>query len=696
MPDPVENQLSNSVLAASGGNTGGMNAPSFSDWDPGEPNSSRNVHSHVHGSNLEVRHGWSSSSSNCVVADPMSEEREFDSSSGLLHENCSNVYGGSHPIGRTTMHHSSSNCSLGNASLSGPYHNFSGPQVTRTCAPLGRNKAVGSETDIIPAFASSDNGGTSSYNSGDLMGNHDDSDSSLGTWGFACKRKALEVSSEKLCAGGSSSSNPRAENIALHNVPSHYNASSSLNIFLPSNAGVSEQANSRNGTSRRLSSGDEFPPSSVNGITESSTRNFHATENIANPESVSFGLPTVGATVGPSDAITTNVPPRHFSITSSSDLRHPLSLTMNSSNSANQPPSMASTSPPRSARSNPWNGSRDSRSGNCASSSSRSAESSATVRDETSFRSSFRNNGARNRYFSATETRNLVQDADNWNSAALISSQNQPSGSGIGPSSSSQTFPTSWDTNQNPTTSSHQRLSDYPWGFSLPAGSDPGSQDGGNLLLPSWASTSSDDPFSPLPWASTSTEEPVMSSRPRRRGNRQPYLRSTMTAEVSGDNHGPWRALASDFEGRHRVASEIREVLNAMRRSENFQAEDYSVFNPFINGVADSHDRHRDMRLDVDNMSYEELLALEERIGNVNTGLSEATILGSMKQRKYDSFCGGLSSDLEPCCICREEYVTADDIGTLGCGHEFHTDCIKQWLMLKNLCPICKTTGLET
>lgn len=29
------------------------------------------------------------------------------------------------------------------------------------------------------------------------------------------------------------------------------------------------------------------------------------------------------------------------------------------------------------------------------------------------------------------------------------------------------------------------------------------------------------------------------------------------------------------------------------------------LFNPFTNGVAEMHDRHRDMRLDVDNMSYE-------------------------------------------------------------------------------------------
>jgi hypothetical protein len=29
------------------------------------------------------------------------------------------------------------------------------------------------------------------------------------------------------------------------------------------------------------------------------------------------------------------------------------------------------------------------------------------------------------------------------------------------------------------------------------------------------------------------------------------------------------------------------------------------LFDPFINGVVEMHDRHREMRLDVDNMSYE-------------------------------------------------------------------------------------------
>ncbi|MCD7465834.1 E3 ubiquitin-protein ligase mbr2, partial [Datura stramonium] len=91
-----------------------------------------------------------------------------------------------------------------------------------------------------------------------------------------------------------------------------------------------------------------------------------------------------------------------------------------------------------------------------------------------------------------------------------------------------------------------------------------------------------------------------------------------------------------------------------------------------------------------------ELLALEEHIGNVNTGLSEETIFGCMKQRKHEPIYGESSSNMEPCCICREEYTTGDDMGILDCGHEFHSSCIKQWLMLKNLCPICKMTALKT
>ncbi|KAG0470623.1 hypothetical protein HPP92_017323 [Vanilla planifolia] len=152
-------------------------------------------------------------------------------------------------------------------------------------------------------------------------------------------------------------------------------------------------------------------------------------------------------------------------------------------------------------------------------------------------------------------------------------------------------------------------------------------------------------------------------------------------------------------EGRQRMMSEIWNALGLMRRGVNRRFEDAIINDHAAFSVRmDLHDRHRDMRLDVDNMSYEELLALEDRIGYVSTGLAEDTILKNLRQHKHSLFNMDkvASAENEPCCICREEYCEGEDVGTLVCNHDFHTACIKKWLMIKNLCPICKITALET
>ncbi|OVA18106.1 zinc finger protein [Macleaya cordata] len=105
-------------------------------------------------------------------------------------------------------------------------------------------------------------------------------------------------------------------------------------------------------------------------------------------------------------------------------------------------------------------------------------------------------------------------------------------------------------------------------------------------------------------------------------------------------------------------------------------------------------DQHRDMRLDVDNMSYEELLDLGERIGTVNTGLSEDLISKCL----IETICCSLdhSQDEGTCVICLEEYKNKEVIGTLmNCGHDYHIGCITKWLSLKNVCPICKSPALK-
>ncbi|KAL9415174.1 hypothetical protein AB3S75_043451 [Citrus x aurantiifolia] len=218
-----------------------------------------------------------------------------------------------------------------------------------------------------------------------------------------------------------------------------------------------------------------------------------------------------------------------------------------------------------------------------------------------------------------------------------------------------------------------------PTSWSLATGSSSGGVSS-TVRIGSSSSTHPSPASAWVPHHNISIHSPSSSSQ-------EPVMPSSSNSQV----------LAADIEGRHRLISEIRQVLNAMRRGENLRVEDYMLFEPFIyHGLAEMHDRHRDMRLDVDNMSYEELLALEERIGDVSTGLNEETIMKIMKQKRYTSLEIEIPSDEEPCCICQEEYTDGDNLGILDCGHDFHTNCIKQWLMQKNLCPICKTTGLPT
>ncbi|EOA38888.1 hypothetical protein CARUB_v10011258mg [Capsella rubella] len=126
-------------------------------------------------------------------------------------------------------------------------------------------------------------------------------------------------------------------------------------------------------------------------------------------------------------------------------------------------------------------------------------------------------------------------------------------------------------------------------------------------------------------------------------------------------------------------------------------------FGDFLGGSGNNHiDHHRDMRLDIEEMSYEELLALSERIGTVNTGLPEEDVKNHLKTRT----CSGInlekeslsprSKDLEtePCTICQESFKNEEKIATLDCGHEYHAECLEKWLIVKNVCPICKAEAL--
>ncbi|KAK6157349.1 hypothetical protein DH2020_011597 [Rehmannia glutinosa] len=70
---------------------------------------------------------------------------------------------------------------------------------------------------------------------------------------------------------------------------------------------------------------------------------------------------------------------------------------------------------------------------------------------------------------------------------------------------------------------------------------------------------------------------------------------------------------------------------------------------PGYHVARDSIDQHSDMRLDIDHMSYEELLALGEQIGSVGTGLSEEFIQNNLKIRTYTSMPARVNLEYATC-----------------------------------------------
>jgi hypothetical protein len=97
--------------------------------------------------------------------------------------------------------------------------------------------------------------------------------------------------------------------------------------------------------------------------------------------------------------------------------------------------------------------------------------------------------------------------------------------------------------------------------------------------------------------------------------------------------------------------------------------------------------------------TYEELINLEERLGNVNRGASSSTIERNTFPHKYKMVKKveeGTEEDYdEKCTICLCEFEEEEDVRRLPCMHLFHVECVDQWLGTNKRCPICRV-DIET
>ena len=88
----------------------------------------------------------------------------------------------------------------------------------------------------------------------------------------------------------------------------------------------------------------------------------------------------------------------------------------------------------------------------------------------------------------------------------------------------------------------------------------------------------------------------------------------------------------------------------------------------------------------VDEMTYEQLLELEEQIGSVSRGLTEEEIKGL----KHDKFIKNKFLE-DKCIICQYNFSELESVVGLPCKHCFHFACLKPWVEKEHHCPLCKT-----
>jgi len=118
-----------------------------------------------------------------------------------------------------------------------------------------------------------------------------------------------------------------------------------------------------------------------------------------------------------------------------------------------------------------------------------------------------------------------------------------------------------------------------------------------------------------------------------------------------------------------------------------YDGSEHHVHNnsPFSAELSLSQIQHH---INLDTMTYEQLLQLEDKIGYVSKGLKPEQI----KKIPKSTYTKKIGVKDEDCPICLYEFDDGCSLKALPCSsaHKFHSTCIKKWLGSEKTCPICK------
>ena len=126
---------------------------------------------------------------------------------------------------------------------------------------------------------------------------------------------------------------------------------------------------------------------------------------------------------------------------------------------------------------------------------------------------------------------------------------------------------------------------------------------------------------------------------------------------------------------------------------DEFSEEDLAALQAAMDDDEPDHEAVED---DDGGMSYEMMLRLGERLGDVKTERWSRIAREKINEIPTFSFCPDDVKDKDEndcnvkCLVCQFAYEKDECLRRLPCGHCFHRDCVDQWLLSKDFCPYCR------
>jgi Ring finger domain len=131
--------------------------------------------------------------------------------------------------------------------------------------------------------------------------------------------------------------------------------------------------------------------------------------------------------------------------------------------------------------------------------------------------------------------------------------------------------------------------------------------------------------------------------------------------------------------------------------ADQLSQEDYDALQRAIE--ENERDAEEEVEHEDGDLSYDAMLELGERIGDVKTerwtiiSASEVSKLPTFKfvpSHISDNHATHIDDSEHKCLVCQFEYENNEDIRRLPCGHCFHKSCVDVWLQQKDMCPYCR------